>query len=262
MKQQVVAADRGDASVARVFGDAVGAVRFDFGDRTSWARAVAGVDHMFLMRPPAIADVEETLNPFIDFARARGVVHIVFLSVAGAGKNRIVPHRKVEDHLRASGPDYTNLRPGFFAQNLQSAYLRDIVEDDRIYVPAGHARVNWIDVRDVAEVAALVLTNPEPHRAQSYTLTGPGAVPWSQVVEALSAVRKRPTRYEAASVLGYARHLAQRGLPRGAILVQTVLHVLLRFGQGATEDPTLERLLGRPGRSIEEYISDHADVWS
>ena len=57
-------------------------------------------------------------------------------------------------------------------------------------------------------------------------------------------------------------HLSRAGLPGGAIVVQTVLHFLLRFGQGATEDPTLERLLGRPGRTIQEYIADHAELWA
>ena len=45
-------------------------------------------------------------------------------------------------------------------------------------------------------------------------------------------------------------------------MVQTILHFLLRFGQGATVDATLERLLGRPGRSVNEYIADHAYLWA
>lgn len=258
---RVIAADHEPGRVATSFGDTVTAVRLDFLDRATWPAALSGATHMFLMRPPAIADVEHSLNPFVDVARAHGVDHVVFLSVAGAGKNKLVPHRKVEDHLRARGDHHTNLRPGFFAQNLESAYRDDIVEADRIYVPAGRKPVNWIDVRDVAEVAALVLAAPEKHRGQSYTLAGPGAVPWSVVTDALRAALGRDIRYEPASVLGYMRHLARRGLPRGAIVVQTLLHFLLRFGQGAGEDPTLERLLGRPGRSVREYITDHADVW-
>lgn len=258
---RVIAADHDRARVAKSFGESVTAVRLDFLDRGTWAGALSGAAHMFLMRPPAIADVEHSLNPFVDAARAHGVDHVVFLSVAGAGKNKIVPHRKVEDHLRARGDHYTNLRPGFFAQNLGSAYRDDIVEADRIYVPAGKKPVNWIDVRDVAEVAALVFAAPEKHRGQSYTLAGPGAVPWSVVTDALSGALGRTIRYEPASVLGYMRHLARRGVPRGAIVVQTILHFLLRFGQGATEDPTLAKLLGRPGRSVGEYVRDHADTW-
>lgn len=259
---RVVAADHRDERVAAAFGGDVIAARLDFRDRGTWEPALHGADHMFLMRPPAIADVEETLNPFVDFARSHGVDHVVFLSVAGAGKNRFVPHRKVEDHLRACGDHYTNLRPGFFAQNLASAYRDDIVAADRIYVPAGHGLVNWIDVRDVAEVAALVLSAPSHHRGQSYTLAGPGPVPWSEVTDALTTALGRPIRYEPASVLGYMRHLSRRGQPRGAIVVQTILHFLLRFGQGATVDPTLERLLGRPGRSLREYVADHAELWA
>jgi uncharacterized protein YbjT (DUF2867 family) len=258
----VIAADHRPERVASLFGDRVVAARLDFNDRATWASSVEGARHMFLMRPPAISDVEHTLNPFVDTARSQGVDHIVFLSVAGAGKSNLVPHRKVEDHLRDGGSHHTNLRPGFFAQNLQSAYSRDIVEDDRIYVPAGNKTVNWIDVRDVAEVAVLVLLEPAAHRGESYTLAGPAAVPWSEVTAALTEALGRVIRYEPASVLGYVRHLSRRGLPRGAILVQTALHVLLRFGQGSAVDPTLQRLLGRPGRSVREYVFDHAELWA
>lgn len=259
----VIAAGQDVAGVVARFGDAVTPARLDFRDRATWGDALRGADHLFLMRPPAIADVERTLAPFVDAARAAGVDHVVFLSVAGAGRNKVVPHRKVEDHLRARSDRFTNLRPGFFAQNLQSAYRDDIVHDDRIYVPAGRTQpVNWIDVRDIAEVAALVLADPAPHRGQDYTLAGPGPVPWSEVVDALSSATGRAIRYQPASVLGYLRHLRRRGLPRGAVLVQTILHVLLRFGQGAGVDPTLARLLGRPGRSVRQYVEDHAALFA
>ncbi|MEM6789478.1 MAG: NAD(P)H-binding protein [Myxococcota bacterium] len=258
----VVAASHDDSKVRALFGETVTATRLDFLDQSTWPGALGGATRMFLMRPPAVADVPNNINPLVDFVRAHRVDHVVFLSVAGAGKNKVVPHRKLEDHLRLRGEHHTNLRPGFFAQNLESAYRQDIVEDDRSYVPAGRKQpVNWIDARDIAEVAAVVLADPDAHRGQSYTLAGPGAVPWSEVTDALSSALGRTIVYEPASVLGYMRHLSRRGLPRGAILVQTILHFLLRFGQGATEDPTLEELLGRPGRTIRQYIEDHAEVW-
>jgi uncharacterized protein YbjT (DUF2867 family) len=257
----VMAADRRPERLQAMFGPSVTAVRLDFQAPETWPGALEGATHLFLVRPPAISEVSSTLNPLVDEARARGVDHVVFLSVAGAGKNRVVPHRKVEDHLRSRGDHHTNLRPGFFAQNLQTSYRDDIVLDDRIYVPGGAAPVNWIDVRDIAEVAALVLSEPEKHRGQSYTLAGPGPIPWSVVTGALTSALGRSIRYEPASVLGYMRHLSRRGLPRGAILVQTILHYLLRFGQGATVDPTLERLLGRPGRGLPEYVNDYKRLW-
>lgn len=59
-----------------------------------------------------------------------------------------------------------------------------------------------------------------------------------------------------------AGHLSRRGLPVPAIAVQTILHFLLRFGQGAGTNPTLERLLGREARTIEDYVRDHASIWA
>jgi uncharacterized protein YbjT (DUF2867 family) len=259
---RVIAARSKENGCRRSSDPVVDSVRLDFRDRTTWSDALADVDRIFLMRPPAISDLRSSLNPFIDSAYAQGLEHIVFLSVAGAETNRFVPHRKVEDHLREHGENYTNLRPGFFAQNLGSAYRPDIVEDDRIYIPAGTEQpVNWIDTRDIAEVAALMLTCPSDHRGKSYTLAGPGAVHWIEVANMLSETLGRPIRYEPASFPGYLWHLWQRGQPAGAIIVQTLLHVLLRFGHGATEDSTLEQLLGRPGRTIEEYIDDHYELW-
>lgn len=218
----------------------------DFRDSRTWASALEGHRAVFLVRPPAIADVQRNLNLnlFIDQASKSGVKHIVFLSVAGADQNRFVPHAKVEAHLASCGKAYTNLGLGFFAQNLQDAYLRDIVEDDRIFLPAGRAQVNSIDVRDVADVAAVVFANPERHRAESYSLTGHAAVPMDYVARIMSEVTGRPINYEAVSILTYMLHLHRRKLPAGAIIIQTILHTLLRNGQGAQYEPTLEQLLG------------------
>jgi len=257
----VTACDRNPTRLQGRWPESVRLVRFDFNDASSWPDAVHGQSTLFLLRPPAIADVARTLNPFADVARAAGVGHVVFLSVAGVERNRWVPHRAVEEHLRSAAIPHTNLRPGFFAQNLGDAYRRDIIEDDRLYLPAGRGLVNWIDVRDIAEAVAMILRSPETHRGQNYTLTGPGPVAWTAVAATLSKVCARPIRYVPATVLGYVLHQRQRGLPPAAIAVQTLLHVLLRFGQGATVDPTLQRLLGRPGGSVHEYIREHASLW-
>ena len=243
----------GDASVEHV--------AFDFHDPSTFAPAADGCSAVFLIRPPAIADVRSTLNAFVDAARARGVEHVVFLSVAGAGKNKLVPHHAVEAHLAARVDGWTVLRPGFFAQNLGDAYRRDIVEDGRLYVPAGRGRVAFIDTRDIAQVAALALCDPARHTGKAYTLTGPEAVTFDDAAAILSRALGRSIRYAPASVAGYALHLRRRGLPAGQIAVQTILHVGLRFGQAEAVDPTLAALLGRPGGTLAEYVRDHAATW-
>jgi uncharacterized protein YbjT (DUF2867 family) len=258
------ASEASEASEAGEAGEAIEVTRLDLADPTTFAPAVTGCSAMFLMRPPAITDMQATLLPFIDTARACGIRHVVFLSVAGMGASRLVPHHAVEVHLAARGQDWTCLRPGFFAQNLADAYRRDIVEDGRLYVPAGAGRVAFVDVRDVAAVAALVLAEPAEyaeHRARTYTLTGPAAVTFDEVARVLADALGRPVRYQPASVLGYARHLRRRGLRWGQLAVQILLHAGLRVGQAEAVDPTLERLLGRRGHTLAEYVRDHVAVW-
>jgi len=233
---------------------------FDYSSSAGWAAAVAGCDSLFLLRPPAISNVQETLIPFAQEALKQGVQHIVFLSVAGAETNRIVPHHKVEVFLKST-ESYTILRPGFFAQNFQDAYRKDILEQDRIYVPAGRAKVAFVDLRDVALVAANALVRPAEHIKQGYTLTGPQAVSFAEAAQMLSECLGRKVHYKAASVLGYLWHLHQRRLPLMQAFVQTVLHVGLRFGQAETVDPTLGRLIGREPYSLGQYIRFHADTW-
>lgn len=236
-------------------------VKLDFGDPATFAAALDGVRAVFLLRPPAIADVVPTLGAFVDAAARVGVEHVVFLSVAGADKNRFVPHAKLEAHLRASSVAWTFLRPGFFTQNLADAYKLDLVEDDRLYVPAGRGTAAWVDVRDVAEVAARSFDDPSA-RGVAYTLTGGESLSFTQVASQAAEVLGRPIRYVPASIPGYVRHLRRRrALPWGQVLVQTTLHALFRVGVGSVVDPTLAQLLGRPPTTMRRYLEDHASLW-
>jgi len=206
--------------------------------------------------------MDATLNPFIDAAYAAGIGHIVFLSVAGADKMKWVPHRKVELHLESTGQAWTVLRPGFFAQNLQDAYRRDIVEDGRLYVPAANGRVAFIDVRDAGAVAARIFETPTAFRQKALTLTGPEAVTFTRVAELLSAALGTPVRYEPASILGYAWHLRRRrAMSWMQVLVLTFLHFGLRGGDAEVVEPTAEQVLGRPAGSLADYIAREVEVW-
>jgi uncharacterized protein YbjT (DUF2867 family) len=243
--------------------DDPGSVRFDFEKPDTWKQAVEGCGAVFLLRPPPISNVAETLNPFVDLARREGVRHVVFLSVAGAESNSLVPHHKVEKHLVSGSGSWTILRPGFFAQNLQDAYRRDLREDDRLYVPAGRGSIAFVDLRDVAELAALIFECPEAHRNAGYTLTGPEAYTFERVAALLTEALGREISYRPASIAGYLWHLLRRRDATFAqALVQTVLHVGIRFGQASDVDPMLEQLLRRPPRSVADYIADHRSLWA
>jgi uncharacterized protein YbjT (DUF2867 family) len=239
----------------------VTAVRLDFQEPATFPAALKGIDSIFLMRPPAISKVSTTLNRLITVAAGAGVKHIVFLSVAGAETNKIVPHHRVEVHLAKTRINHTILRPGFFANNLGDAYREDIRTDHRLFVPAGNGRVAFIDARDIAAVVRLIALVPSDHIGCGYTLTGSQTYDFTEVASLLTSQLGRTIVYTPATILGYVRHLHQRGLVVPQILVQTILHVALRKGSAATVDPTLEQLIGRQSLTMNDYIAAHRALW-
>lgn len=245
----------------RVLGGDIETRTLDFERPETFAPAVSGIAGVFLLRPPAVGNVADTLNVLVDRAVEAGVRHVTFLSVDGADRQRWVPHYKVERHLVGAGIGYTLLRPGFFAQNLGDAYLDDLRERSEIVVPAGNGKVAFVDVRDVAVLAARSFVDAA-YRDVALSLTGPEAVSFHDVAEVLSSELGRPVRYRPSTMLGYAVHVRRQGAPWGQAAIQTLLHVGLRFGQAERVDPTLEAHLGARPRTIEDYVRDHRDLWT
>lgn len=206
------------------------AVAFDFTDPLTWAAAFVGVRVMFLVRPPQLSNWQRDLLPSLQAARRAGVRHVVFLSVQGAEKSKVVPHAGVEKWLRTagaaesttpgSGMDWTFLRPSFFMQNLSTTHRCDIRDRDEVFVPAGRGRTAFVDASDIAAVAVEVLTHPADHVGRAWTLTGSVALTYDEVATALTRELGRPIRYRRPGVFRYARH-ARRALdmPWAMVLV-------------------------------------------
>jgi len=248
------------ASVHPTSGSDGASRRLDFEDPSSYGPALEGIGAVFLMRPPQISDTKRFIRPFIAAMADVGVEHVVFLSLMGV--NRVMPHWQIEQDLRASSLPCTFLRPSFFAQNLATAYQDDIRLHDRLRLPAGRGRTSFIDARDIAEVAALVLTDPTGHRGEAYTLTGPVALTYDQVASRLSAVLGRPIEYQPIGLWRYWRELRAQGLPKAYVNVQLLINVIARIGQAARVTETVAELLDRPPLTIDDYLEDHRDTWA
>jgi uncharacterized protein YbjT (DUF2867 family) len=235
-------------------------VRFDFADPATYRAALAGVDRIFLMRPPALADTRRLMNPFIDAARQAGIERIVLLSLQGAEHNRFVPHYQLERYLQSNGFAWTFLRAGFFMQNLSTTHRAEIREEGEIIVPAGNGRTSFVDVRDIAAVAALALCEAG-HAQQAYTLTGATALTYGQVADLLTAYLHRRITYRRPSILRFVRHWQAKGTALDKIIVMVGIYTTARLGLAAGISADLPRLLGRPPLSMAHFIADHRRLW-
>lgn len=236
-------------------------VRLEFGDESSYPAAFQGVRALFLMRPPQIADVARRIHPAIDAARAAGVERIAFLSLQGVERNPVVPHHRIERHLRSSGVPATMLRPSFFMQNLSTIHRDEIRDEGRIVVPAGLGRTSFVDVRDVAAVAVRALLE-EGHESRAYELTGREALGYAEVAGVLGEVLGRTVVYADPSPLAFWRRSRAAGAPAGFVAVMLGLYTAARLGLAARVTPELEQLLGRPPITLRRFAEDHAAVWA
>ena len=234
-------------------------VRFDFEDAMTYD-AFSGMDRLFLVRPPAIAKVWESIFPALDAAERAGVRHVVFLSLLGAEQNPFVPHRWIEWKLLRSGMDETFLRPSFFMQNLATTHRADIRDRDAIFVPAGHGRTSFVDARDVAAAGVKALTEPEDHNT-AYALTGGEALTYEEVAALFSDVLDREVQYANPSVFDFAWHMRREGHPWPFVLVMTGIYLTARFGLAGTVTDDLERILGRPPTPMRTFIEDYRSCW-
>jgi uncharacterized protein YbjT (DUF2867 family) len=239
---------------------ALPAVRFDFEDPATYAGAFDGVRQLFLVRPPAIATVWNSIFPALDAAERAGVEHVVFLSLLGAEQNPFVPHRWIEWYLQRSSMAWTFLRPSFFMQNLATTHGRDLRVDDRIYVPAGQGCTSFIDARDVAAVGVRTLVE-SGHRNAAYALTGAEALTYAEVAAIFSDVLGRPIRYADPSPWAFIGHMRRQGHPWPFVLVMTGIYLTARFGLAGRVTDTVERLLDRPPISMRQFARDYRSCW-
>jgi uncharacterized protein YbjT (DUF2867 family) len=209
---------------------------------------------------PQISDTKRYIRPFIEAMATAHVSHVVFLSLMGV--NRAMPHWQVEQDLRASALPWTFLRPSFFAQNLGGAYRNDIRLHDRIRLGSGRGRTSFVDTRDIATVAAHILSDPISNRGHAYTLTGPAALTYDEVASRLSATLGRPIDYQPIGLWRYRRELQAQHLPNGLVDVQLLINVIARLGLAARTTTTIPQLLGRPAGTLDQYIADHQRLWT
>jgi uncharacterized protein YbjT (DUF2867 family) len=258
--ESVLGAVRNDSDAARLR-EGARARTFDFSmSPTELDGALEGCDRLFLMRPPALTDMRNTLIPVIEAAMRRGMRQLVFLSLQGVAQNTSTPHYAVEQHLKNSGAPYTSLRPNFFMQNLSTTHAAEIRDDDEVFVPAGRSHTAFIDARDIGRVAAAVLTQ-EGHLRTEYTLSGEHSLSYRRVARVLSDVLGRSIRYRRPSADEYLERLRQRGEPEDYIAVQRMIYRIVRLNVSALPNRSVRRLTGQPATTFAEFAERERAAW-
>jgi uncharacterized protein YbjT (DUF2867 family) len=236
----------------------------DLADEGSLVTAMAGVEKVFLLSSPHPDAVGWHRNA-IDAARRRPVQLLVRSSILGADRESpaefISAHTTCDRYLEDSGLPYVIVRPNLFLQNIPESTIPAIDASGTFYADAGEARISMVDTRDVAAVAALALTEPG-YAGAHFEVTGPEALSYTDVAAKLTSVLGRRISYVGASDDAVRQALLGAGLTTwfaGALV--GLYQDYRRSGTGgyaAQVTETVQRLTGRPARSLDDLLGEIA----
>jgi uncharacterized protein YbjT (DUF2867 family) len=227
-------------------------------------RVFDGVDSVFLLNPVSQTEASEALMAITGMRLAQ-VKRIVYLSVHHADQAAWLPHFGakvgVEAGLRVSGIPFTILRPNNFYQN--DYWFKDVMLQYGVYPqPLGRAGVSRVDVRDIAEAAAIALTT-SGHEGQSYDLVGPEAWTGESTAKSWSAALGKPIAYAGDDLDAWEKVQLQY-LPDWQVFdFRSMYEHFQKNGLIASAEAIARqtKLLGHAPRTFDAFAKETAAVW-
>jgi uncharacterized protein YbjT (DUF2867 family) len=230
----------------------------------SAAAAIPGASAVFL-NSRALGD---DLADVVDQARRHGVARLVALSAINADDDFSVQpsrfrgdrNKEVEQLAVESGLDWVSLRPSAFASNFGGMWSAQIRLGDVVNGPYAAAAIAPIVDSDISAVAARALLSDDL-LGQKVPLTGPQSLTNKQMVGIIGAVLGRSLRYQEIPADLVAQRFAELGL--GEQFGQAYVSLLAAtVGLDAVVTEDVEKILGRPAQTFEQWVVDHRDLFT
>lgn len=240
-----------------------GIVLGDLADTSGLVKALQGIEKAFLLTNSSAAAEQLQLN-FVNAAHEAGVQHIVKLSQFAADLSSPVRflryHAAVENRIKELGFTYTFLRPNLYMQGLL-AFSEYIKTNGQFYASIGHAAVSAVDVRDIAAIAAIALTQPG-HENKTYNITGPEAITHYQMAEVFSRQLGKTVSFVDVPLQQMEGALEAAGFPEWQIggLLEDYAHYAR--GEAATVYPAANDATNIPATSFDQFVRDYKTAFT
>jgi uncharacterized protein YbjT (DUF2867 family) len=226
-------------------------------------RPFAGAKVLFLVSSIG-EDMVAVQQNAIEAAGAAGLEHIVKLSAFGASAHSKAPiclwHYQIEKQMEASGMKWTCIRPHHFMENLllQADYVKN---EGAIYALSGDGKIPYVDSRDIAAVAAATLTTPG-HHGKKYVVTGREAFSYREATGIIARAIGKKLRFVDETREQARARRTREGYPPAIIESALAIAAYQRAGgKTVTITTTVADLTGRPPRTLEAFVLEHADAF-
>lgn len=236
----------------------------DLLDPVALRKAMSGTDKLYLLNAVVPDELTQGLIAY-DLAKTLKLKHVVYHSVFRADHFEDVPHfaakLAIENALKAFDVPFTIIRPNYFFQN--DASLKQMLMGPGVYpMPLGERGISAVDVRDVAEAAAIALTT-EWHAGKTYNLNGPEALSGPRVASIWSELLDKQIRYAGHDMDAFEAQMRERAPAWSAFDLRMMFQGYLERGFEAepSDLATLTSLLGHPPRRYEAFADETATAW-
>jgi len=236
----------------------------DLLDPVSIQKAMHGVDKLYLLNAVLPDELTQGLIAY-DLAKKLKLGHVVYHSVFRVEHFKDVPHfaskLAIESALREFDLPFTVIRPNYFAQN--DASLQDPLMKAGMYpMPLGPVGVSAVDVRDIAEATAIVLTSDE-HYGKTYNLNGPEILSGPKVASIWSSVLGKEIRYAGDDMDAFEEQMRKKVPSWSAFDIRMMFEGYIERGFIAEDGDleTLTRLLGHAPRRYEDFARETFLNW-
>jgi NAD(P)H dehydrogenase (quinone) len=222
------------------------------------ARAVRGATAIYHVCPNVSPHEMSYAHAVVSAAKAAGVPRFVYHSVLHP-QIEAMPHHwaklRVEEMLLGSGLEVTILQPTAYMQNILGGW-RSIIDTGLYCVPYPvDSRISLVDLRDVAEAAAVVLTEGG-HEGATYELVGTAPLMQTEVADTLSAALGRAVRAVGEPIETWAARARAAGM--GDYQRETLAAMFCSYARSGLvgNSNVLAWLLGRQPSTLSEFASD------
>lgn len=229
----------------------------DFTEPGSLKHAFEGAERVLVVSAAIRGDGASTANSAaIDAAREAGARRILYTSHQAASPTSLFPpqrvHAATEEYLEQRGVPCTALRNGFYAATL-SHYIGAALETGTLAVPQD-GPVSWTAHEDLAEAAAVALTEDGALEGITPPLTAPHALDFADVAEILGRITGRTVTRVVMDDHEWTSAAVAHGMPRPAAEFALTMFTAARKGEFDVVDPTLETVIGRPAKTVHEVL--------
>jgi len=232
---------------------------FDWSNEANWDRCLQNVGAVYLNYAPdlAVPGAKDSIQSFVDKATRQGVQRLVLLS--GRGEEEA---QACEQIVQDSGLEWTVVRAGWFNQNFSEGAFVDMVQSGQITLPAGDMVEPFIDVDDIAEVAAAALTE-SGHASKLYEVTGPRLMSFEEIAAELSQACGRKITYVPIPHEAFVDGIRQSGAPKEVVWLLDYLFSTVLDGRNAHVCDGVQQALGRAPRDFRDYaaVTAKTGVW-